>query len=166
MKEAANVQVIGPAKCVAVDGRTLPVDVPPGLWLGLQALSWTPGKEWPGHEERSNGEGWSFKDFERIAPFVDAWKRAAAIDDERQSATRAAAEVEAHKRKVEELKAAAQYEADAPANAAAFNLAATDWHVIKAMEAQLHAVGALPAQFVETRNAWRKTLREHRAEAS
>lgn len=170
MKETASVQVISAIKSVAVNGRVLPVDVPPALWINLHALSWTPGKEWPGHEERTNGEGWGFKDFLRIAPFVDAWHRAAAIDDERQAAAKtaakAAAEVEAHNRKAEELKAAAQEAADAPANAAAFNLAATDWRVVRAMETQLSATGALSAEFIAEREAWRKTLREHRGEAS
>lgn len=166
MVETAGINVTGHTGCVAIDGRVLPVDVPPAMWLGLHALSWTPGKEWPGHEERTDGEGWGFKGYERIKPFVDAWHRAAAIDDERQAAARAAAEVEVHNRRASELKAAAQADADAPANAAASNLAATDWRVVKAMEVQLRAIGALPAEFVAEREAWRETLRAHRGEVA
>lgn len=158
--------VYGESRTVSVDGRTFPVVLPEGCWKGLRILRWDAANEdWPGHETRDNN-GCSFRDFERIRPFVDAWQRASSTDDERQAAVEAERAAEAHRHRVEELKAVELREAQHPIVEAHAYLAQTDWRIVRAMEAKLSAAGELDPALVEEREARRETIRQNRGETA
>lgn len=110
-----RISVIADDRTVVVAGEAYacPED---GLFpADLHALQWSGSGRMPGHIERKIGDSHGFVDFERMAPFVEAWILAKGRSD---AAKLAAAEALAVVRK-EEANALAAHEAQKVESAAA-----------------------------------------------
>lgn len=165
-----TVTVIADQRHVAIDGHTLSVEMPSGVWMNLRAMRWDPSvANWPGWIEYRDGSGHGFKDHERVVPFIEAWQRAKVKDDERKAIAKAHAEAAERERNEHEAKQAAQrqeaQEAMRPYHEALDGLAETHDQIIQAVEESLLAEGRIDADLVAKRQAWRETVKAERAKA-